>query len=390
MAGALSHLRVIDLTSNLAGPYCTMMLADQGADVVKVEQPGAGDNARRFPPFVEGQGAPFMLWNRNKRSVALDLKKPEDKAFCRRLCLDADVVVENYRPGVAARLGLGWEQLSGERPDLIYASISGFGQNGPYRDRGGFDLVAQGMSGLASVNGPSDGPPMRVPVAISDVSSGMFAAFGVLAALAHRERTGQGQQVDLSLVDSVLAMQVYEAAHYFTLGTNPERLGQGHRGGSPYQIFPTKDGYIALGAGSQKFWEATARVLGQPELPADARFKTPADRVANNKALVALLEPAFRSETTDYWFRRLDAEGVPCGPVMNHQQVFSDPQVLARGMVAEVDHPIAGRTRTLGTPVKLSATPGGVRRPAPRLGEHTDEVRAELEERERAPRRAAE
>jgi crotonobetainyl-CoA:carnitine CoA-transferase CaiB-like acyl-CoA transferase len=390
MAGALAHLRVIDLTSNLAGPYCTMMLADQGADVVKVEQPGEGDNARRFPPFVNGQGAPFMLWNRNKRSVALDLKKAEDKAFCRRLCLDADVVVENYRPGVAARLGLGYEALSAERRDLIYCSISGFGQQGPYRDRGGFDLIAQAMSGLASVNGPADGPPMRVPIAVSDVTSGMFAAFGILAALAHRERTGQGQQVDLSLLDSAISMQVYEAAHYFALGTNPERLGQGHRGSAPYQILPTEDGYIAVGAGSQKFWEATARVLGVPELVADPRFRTPADRVANNKALVALLDAPLRSQTTDHWFRLLDAEGVPCGPVLKHDQVFTDPQVLARDMVVEVEHPAAGRARTLGTPVKLSATPGGVRRPAPRLGEHTEEVRAELERRERRPRRAAE
>lgn len=383
MAGALSHLRVIDFTSNLAGPYCTMMLADQGADVIKVEQPGEGDNARRFPPIVAGQGAPFMLWNRNKRSVVLDLKKPEDNAICRRLCLDADVVVENWRPGVAERLGLGWEQLSAERPDLIYCSISGFGQNGPYRERGGFDLVAQAMSGLATVNGPVDGPPMRVPLAIADVTSGMFAAFGVLAALAHRERTGEGQRLDLSLLDSAIALQVYEAAHYFATGRNPERLGQGHRGSSPYQIFPTRDGFIAIGAGSQKFWETTARILGRPELIEDPRFRTPADRVANNEALVALLEPALREETTDHWFRLFDAEGVPCGPVLKHDQVFADTQVQAREMVVEVEHPAAGRTRTLGTPVKMSRTPGAVRRPAPRLGEHTAEVLAELEQRER-------
>jgi crotonobetainyl-CoA:carnitine CoA-transferase CaiB-like acyl-CoA transferase len=389
MTGALSHLRVIDLTSNLAGPYCAMMLADQGADVVKVEQPGDGDNVRRFPPFVEGQSAPFMLWNRNKRSVALDLKNPDDKAFCRRLCLDADVVVENYRPGVAARLGLGYEELSAEHPGLIYCSISGFGQTGPYRDRGGFDLIAQAMSGIMTVNGPADGPPMRLPIAISDVTSGMFAAFGILSALAARERTGKGQQVDVALLDSAISMQVYEAANYFATGKRQEKLGQGHRGSAPYQIFPTKDGWIALGAGSQKFWEITARLLGRPELVKDERFRTPADRVANNPALVALLEVPLRQQTTDHWFKLFDAEGVPCGPVMDHPQVFADPQVLARDMAVEVDHPAAGRGRILGTPVKLSATPGGVRRPAPQLGEHNEEVRAELDERERQRSTAA-
>ena len=384
MSGALSHIKVVDLTSNLSGPYCAMLLADQGADVIKVERNGAGDVLRQTPPFVNGESAPFMLWNRNKRSIELDLKDPDDQAVCKQLAAEADIFIENYRPGVAARLGLGYDDLSRDNPRLIYCSISGFGQTGPYAPRGGFDLIAQAMSGLMAIAGDEEGPPHRLPIAISDTSAGMFAAVGVLSALAAREQTGRGQQVDVSLYESAISKCVYEAAYYFATDERPAKLGQQHRGSSPYQVFETKDGWLVLGAAQQNLWRKACRVLDCEELIDDPRFKTKADRVANNKALVAILQARFSTATSQEWFDLLDAENIPAGPVQYHDEVFHDPHVLARDMVVEVEHPVAGRHRTLGTPVKLSETPGAVRRPAPTLGEHSGEIRAELAARGKA------
>jgi len=378
MSTALEGLRVVDLTSNLSGPYCAMLLADQGADVIKVERPGHGDDVRLSPPFVAGESAPFMLWNRNKRSIVLDLKTPDGLDAVRRLALGADVLIENWRPGVAARIGLGYDELAAENPKLIYCSISGFGQTGPYAGRGGFDLIAQAMSGLAAINGPEDGPPFRLPIAISDVTGGMFGAIGVLTAIAARARTGVGQQVDVSLFESAMSLCVYEAAHWFATHTVPKRIGQQHRGSSPYQIFRTKDGHMALGASANGMWAKAATVLGVEHLIDDPRFRTKADRVAHNAELVALLQERFLTETTQHWFERLDAVGVPAGPVLDHGQVFTNEQTLAREMVVEIDHPAAGRTETLGIPVKLKATPGSIRRPAPRHGEHTEEILDEI------------
>ncbi len=378
MAGALSHLKVVDLTSNLSGPYCAMLLADQGADVIKVERKGDGDVLRKTPPFVNGESAPFMLWNRNKRSIELDLKDPGDLVICKKLALEADVFIENYRPGVAGRLGLGYDVLSKLNPRLVYCSVSGFGQTGPYGPRGGFDLIAQAMSGLMSICGDEDGPPHRLPIPISDTSGGMFAAVGVLTALASREQTGKGQQVDVSLFESAISKCVYEAAYYFATDERPPKLGQQHRGSSPYQVFKTKDGWMVLGASQQNLWIKACEVLDCMPLIEDPRFLTKADRVANNKALVALLQERFSTGTSQEWFEKLDAVGVPAGPVQYHDEVFHDPHVMAREMVVEVDHPAAGRHRTLGTPIKLSDTPGSVRRPAPMLGEHTEEILAEL------------
>jgi crotonobetainyl-CoA:carnitine CoA-transferase CaiB-like acyl-CoA transferase len=378
MSSALSHLKVVDLTSNLSGPYCAMILADQGADVIKVERKGDGDVLRKTPPFVNGESAPFMLWNRNKRSIELDLKDEGDLEVCRKLASRADVFIENYRPGVAERLGLGYEAVSALNPRVVYCSVSGFGQTGPYGPRGGFDLIAQAMSGLMSICGEEDGPPFRLPIPISDTSGGMFAAIGVLTALASREQTGKGQHVDVSLFESAISKCVYEAAYYFATDERPPRIGQQHRGSSPYQVFKTKDGWMVLGASQQNLWIKACKVLGCEDLTEDPRFLSKADRVANNKALVALLQERFATGTTQEWFEQLDAVGVPAGPVMAHDEVFNDPHVLARDMVVEVDHPAAGRHRTLGTPVKLRDTPGSVRRPAPLLGEHTEEVLAEL------------
>ena len=378
MVGALDKLVVIDFTNHLSGPYCAMILADQGADVIKVERPGKGDDLRQSPPHVNGEGAPFMLWNRNKRSIELDLKNPDDLKTAKELVKTADVLIENFRPGVAERIGIGYETMAELNPSLIYCSISGFGQTGPYSSRGGFDLVAQAMSGLMTINGPPEGGPYRIPIAISDVAAGMNGAIGILTALQHRNKTGEGQQVDVSLLDSALSMCVYEAANVFATGQKPERLGQGHRGSAPYQIFPTKDGWLALGASQQKFWEQTCEIIGADNLISDSRFLEKKDRVARQQELAAILAPYFQKKNTKHWFEKLDALGIPCGPVMDHLETFSDPHIIAREMIAKVHHPKAGSGQTLGTPIKLSKTPGGVRRAAPTLGEHNDEVRAQL------------
>jgi crotonobetainyl-CoA:carnitine CoA-transferase CaiB-like acyl-CoA transferase len=373
MAGALDHLLVLDLTSHLSGPYCAMMLADHGAEVIKVEPP-QGDSARAMPPFVNGESAPFMTWNRNKRSVVLDLKQPADKEALLRLIDQADVLVENYRPGVLDRLGLGWTKLHRRNKRLILASISGFGQTGPYSARGGFDLITQAMSGLMSTNGPTDGPPHRLPIAISDVTAGMFLAFGVLAAVEARHRTGEGQHVETSLLEAATSLAVYESAHYFATGTRPERIGQAHRGSSPYQCFQTADGYITLGASQQKFFRQLCELVGAPELLSDPRFATNADRVKNNDALVMALGEKLRTHPSAHWLAALEELGIPAGPVLYYDEVFTNPQILARDMVVETSHPVTGPFRTMGVPVKLSATPGSVRQAAPRLGEHTQEV----------------
>ena len=374
MSGALEGLKVVDLTSHLAGPYCTMMLADQGATVYKVERAGAGDDARNMPPFVNGQSSPFMLWNRNKLSVEIDLKTETGLEACRALIRQSDVLVENFKPGVAERLGLGYETLSAAQPGLVYCSISGYGQTGPYASKGGFDLIMQGISGLMAVTGPVEGEPHRLPIAISDVTAGMLAAFGVLAALQERHRTGRGQQVDVSLLDAAISHGVYEAASYFATGERPNRLGQAHRAGSPYQLFEAADGWIIFGATPENLWQKLCAIVGREDLIADPRFCDNAQRVANNNELVDLLADRLRTRPVADWLAELDAAGIPAGPVLNHDETFADPQVLAREMVAEVDHPVAGPMRTLGTPVKLSATPGGVSRPAPLLGEHTTAV----------------
>ena len=377
MPMSLEHLKVLDLTTHLSGPYCAMILADHGADVVKVERPEGGDDMRGTPPFVGGESAPFMLWNRNKRSVTLDLKSAGDLATFKALAAGADVAIESFKPGTAERLGIGYETLSSLNPRLVYCSISGFGQTGPYASRGGFDLIASGMSGLMSINGPAEGPPFRIPIPMTDLGAGLNGAIGILAALAARERTGLGQHVDTSLFESGLSLGVYEAAGVFATGEVPERLGQGHRGSAPYQLFPTADSYMNIGCANDRFWELTCEVLDCTHLTGDPRFATKPDRVRNIAALVEALTPYFERETTAHWCAKLEAVGVPAGPVMNHVEALSDPHCLARDMVQEVEHPAAGRSKTLGIPVKLSRTGGAIRRPAPMLGEHTGEVIAE-------------
>ena len=374
MGGSLDSLLVLDLTGHLSGPYCAMMLADHGAEVIKIERPVKGDEARKMPPFVNGESAPFMIWNRNKKSVVLDFKEATDREVLLTMVDQADILIENFRPGTLDKLGIGWEVLHARNPRLIYAAISGFGQTGPYRNRGGFDLITQGMSGLASINGPEDGEPYRLPIAISDVTAGMFLAFGILAAVEARHKTGQGQFVETSLLEAATSLGVYEAAHYFATGGRPPRIGQKHRGSSPYRIFATGDGYITFGAAQENFWERLCVIIDMPELREDARFRTNADRVVHNDALIEILEGRLRTKPAAHWLTELEKAGIPCGPVLNYDEVLTDPQILARDMVMPTEHPVTGPFRTLGVPVKLSQTPGRVHSPAPRLGEHTAEV----------------
>jgi crotonobetainyl-CoA:carnitine CoA-transferase CaiB-like acyl-CoA transferase len=387
---ALEGLVVLDLTTHLSGPFCGMQLADMGADVIKIESP-QGDSIRGAPPFVEGEGAPFMLWNRNKRGITLDLKATADLEIFWDLVDGADVVLENFRPGVLDKLGIGWNALHKRNPRLILGSISGFGQTGPYAKRGGFDLVIQAMSGLMSVTGPKDGPPYRIPLAISDVGAGLYLTIGVLSALQARHKTGEGQWVETSLLEATVSLGVYEAANYFATGVRPEKLGQGHRGSSPYQVFQTKDGWITIGAAQQNFFAKVCAMIGKPELVDDPRFKANALRVKNNAEIVAILQAELTKKTNAEWLAAFEAEGIPAGPVMHHDEVFADPQIMARGMVGEVTHAKAGKQKTLGVPVKLSATPGGLRRAAPTLGEHNAELKKRKSEGEkpRAERKAS-
>jgi crotonobetainyl-CoA:carnitine CoA-transferase CaiB-like acyl-CoA transferase len=351
-----------------------MILADHGADVVKIENPNGGDQLRKTPPFQEGESAPFMLWNRNKRSVVLDLKASDDLVKLKKMVEVADVMIENFKPGTAKRLGIDYETISKINSSLIYCSISGFGQTGPYSPRGGFDLIASGMSGLMAINGPPDGPPYRIPMPVSDVCGGMNGAIGILMALAARTQTGKGQHVDTSLYEAGISLGVYEAANVFANGEIPERLGQAHRGSAPYQLFPTLDGYVTVGGAQDNFWRGTCEILGCEYLLKDTRFRSKAERVANNKELVAELEVFFKRKSTEELCNAFDQAGIPAGPVMNHVEVFNDPQTLAREMVVEVEHTKIGKMKTIGVPVKLSDTPAAITKGAPLLGEHNEEV----------------
>ena len=371
---SLSHIKVLDLTSHLSGPYCAMILADHGADVVKIESPNGGDQLRKTPPFQDGESSPFMLWNRNKRSMVMDLKSAEDHKTVLKMIEVADVLIENFKPGTAKRLGIDYETVSAINSKLIYCSISGFGQTGPYSPRGGFDLIACGMSGLMSINGPPEGPPYRIPMPVSDVCGGMNGAIGILMALVARDQTGFGQHVDTSLFEAGISLGVYEAANVFATGQVPERLGQAHRGSAPYQLFTTSDGFMTIGGAQDSFWRGTCKILGCEHLLNDERFTSKADRVENNAQLVEELGKYFIQYTTKELCAAFDAEGIPAGPVMNHVEVFNDPQTLNREMVVETQHSKLGKTKTIGVPVKLSKTPASIRKGAPLRGEHNQEV----------------
>jgi len=365
--GALTGLTVLDLTRVLSGPFATMTLADLGADVVKIEQPGTGDDTRQWgPPFQGDEAAYFLSVNRNKRSLAVDLKLTDGLALVRDLARRADVVVENFRPGTAARLG------------LVYASISGYGQTGPDSHRAGYDAIAQARSGIMSVTGEADGPPVRVGVSSADLVAGMWAVIGILAALRERDRSGQGQWVDISLLDGSVSWLTYVAAGYFATGTRPPRYGSAHPTIAPYQGFATKDGELMLAVGNDAIWRRFAPAAGLDDLVDDPRFATNPLRVSHRDELLPLVADAMASRTSAQWVEVLDAAGVPVGPIQTVDEVVTDPQVLARGMVGEVEHPTAGTLRTIGCPVRLTATPPQVRTAPPLLGQHTDDVLAEL------------
>ena len=374
----LDGMRVLDLTQVMAGPFCTMLLADMGADVVKVEKPGGDDIRGIGPPFINGESAAFLQINRNKRSIVVDLKTEQGVEAVRRMAAQADVLVQNYRPGAMDRIGLGYDDVKTLNPALLYCSISGFGSTGPYSKRPGFDLVTQGMSGLMSLTGRPGEAPTKIGVPITDLNAGFYAAYGVLCAYIQRLKTGKGQLIDASLLEGGLAYTVWESAMFFATGQAPEAAGSAHRLTAPYQSFPTRDGYINIGAANQANWERLCGAIERTDLMSDPRYVTNSDRMKNLKQLQAALEETFRTRDSADWLRDIEAAGVPCGPIYDLSETYADPQVRAREMVVEVDHPIAGPVQNIGVPVKLSQTPGAIRRPAPTLGQHTDEVLAEF------------
>jgi crotonobetainyl-CoA:carnitine CoA-transferase CaiB-like acyl-CoA transferase len=386
--GALAGMRVLDLTQVMAGPFCTMLLADLGAEVIKVENPQSGDQTRHSwgsPPAVasaeqEGETAgqdsrAFLALNRNKRSVTLDLKTDRGRDDFYRLVRTAGVVVENWRPGVAARLGVDYDTLARINPSLVYASISGFGQTGPYAGRPGYDLIAQAMAGVMSITGEPGGRPVKSGLPVGDLGAGLFCACGILAAWTARQRTGEGQYVETSLFEAALALSVWESTEYWATGSVPQPLGSANRMSAPYQALRTRDGYITIGANNERLWHRLCSALDLPQLTEDPRFRLNADRMANRDELARLLERRLAAGDTADWVDKLLAAGVPAGPIQDYRQVLEeDPHVRERGMIQEFVHPIQGRQRVLASPLKLSRTPAAVRTPPPLLGQHTDEV----------------
>lgn len=357
----------------MAGPYCAMLLADMGARVIKVEPPG-GDSTRSMAGARGNDSPAFNAVNRGKQGVVIDLNDAKGREVFKRLARTSDVVVENYRPGVMARLGLDYATLRAENPRLIYGSISGHGQTGPWAEKGGFDLIAQGLSGVMSVTGLPDAAPVKAGVPLTDLGAGLFALIGILAALRHRDQTGKGQHVDTALVDAGLALSVWEVTEYFSSGFVPGPLGSAHRMTAPYQAFKCSDGYITIGAANDRNFAKLARVLGHHEWLTDPRFTADHMRVAHRDELAGLIEAVTLRETRAFWIAELENAGVPCGPILDYEDALTTPQAMAREMTVDVEHPTLGPLRTLGTPIKMSETPLNPRRRGPMLGEHTDDV----------------
>ena len=374
-AEPLAGLRVVDLTRILAGPYCTQALADAGADVVKVEEPGKGDDTRGWgPPFVAGESTYFLAVNRGKRAITLNLKHEKGRELLWRLLETADVMVENFRPGTLDRLGFSWVELQRRRPRLVYASVSGYGADGPWGGRPGYDAVVQGEGGLMSITGFADGPPLKVGASLVDVLAGMTAFQGILLALQRRERTGRGGHVDISLLDSLLPTLSYHNTAYLLAGQTPARLGNRHPNLAPYETFEAKDGHVIVGVGSESLWRSFCAVLGHPKLAEDPRFASNALRVTNYAALREVLAPLLRGRPVDDWLAALEAGGIPCGRVRSIAEALDGPQVAARGLLLEIAHPTAGRGRYVGSPIRLDGASRGSRLPPPLLGQHTAEV----------------
>lgn len=374
MSGALTGVRVLESTQHLAGPSCAMFLADMGAEVIKIERPGQGDATRILGKLQHGESPMYTALNRNKLSLTLNYKDPRAIQIFLRLAAQSDVIVENNRAGVMERLGLGYEAVRGVNPRIIYASISGFGQTGPYHERGGYDTIAQGMSGIMSATGNPGAPPAKAGVPMVDIGTGLFTAYGILAAYIHRQRTGEGQYLDMALLDCAIAFSIWEAAAVFSGGEVPSPFGSMHRRNQPHGAFKTKDGYLCIAADQQHHWKIFCELADLHHLVDDPRFATNRDRVANLPALQEAIEAALVHKTSAEWHDLLVAAGVPCGPVYRYDQVFDDPQVQHRQMAVDVEHPKAGRLTITNSPLKLSQTPGRVRLPAPMLSQHTDEI----------------
>src|SRR5262245_51451099 len=375
--GALTGIRVLDVTQVMAGPFCAMQLCDMGADVIKVEPP-EGDSTRRMAGSSGTDSPGFNAVNRGKRGIVLDLKSRAGQTAFRRLLHTTDIVIENYRPGVMKDFGLDYVSLAPDHPALIYASISGYGQTGPDAGKGGFDLIAQGVSGLMSVTGEPGRPPAKVGVPLTDLGAGLFALSGILAALHYRGKTGRGQHIDTSLVEAGIALSIWESTQYFSDRTIPEALGSAHRMWAPYQAIRCSDGYITLGSANDRLFQRLCALLGHPEWPSEPEFANDTVRVRNRAALVDRIERITADGTREHWIARFEGAGIPCGPINNYAEVYADPQVRARGMVVEVEHPALGRVRMPGPPVKMSETPPVADRPAPLLGQHTREILLEI------------
>ncbi len=375
---ALEGIKGLDLTRVLAGPYCAMMLADFGANVIKIEPPNVGDDSRAFGPFVGKESAYFMSLNRNKRSITLNFKRPEEVELFREMVKQADVVLENYRPGTMEKFGLGYDELKKINPKLIYAACSGFGHSGPYMLKPAYDIIVQAMGGIMSITGPEGGEPTRVGASVGDIIAGMFTAYGVMVALFHRERTGDGQKVDVGMLDCQLAVLENAISRYTTSGIVPKPLGNRHPSITPFASFTAKDGHIIVGAGNDRLWEKLCNILGCPELIKDPRFDNNGNRTTHSVELQHILDGIFKAKTIAEWLELLEKAELPCAPINTIDKIINDPHIQAREMMIELEHPVAGHLKMAGVPVKMSATPGAVEKPAPMLGQHTAEILKEL------------
>ena len=378
MKKPLEGLRVLDLSRVLAGPYCTMMLADFGANIIKIEPPKVGDDSRAFGPFVGKESAYFMSLNRNKRSMTLDFKNQDQIELFKEMVKHADIVAENYRPGTMEKFGLGYDELAKINPKIIYAACSGFGHSGPYQYKPAYDIIVQAMGGIMSITGPEGGEPSRVGASIGDIIAGMFTAYGIMMALYHREKTGEGQKVDVAMLDCQLAVLENAIARYVTSGNVPVPLGNRHPSITPFASFTAKDGHLIVGAGNDRLWEKLCNILEKTELLTDPRFNNNSNRTVHVKELTAILNETFSHKTINEWLTLLEAAELPCAPINTIEKIVNDPQIKARNMIVELEHPVAGHLKMAGVPVKMSRTPGAVERPAPLLGQHTAELLKEV------------
>ncbi len=378
MTAALDNIKVVDLTRTLAGPFCTMMLGDMGADVVKIEEPQHGDETRSWTPFWNGESTQFVSFNRNKRSFGINLKEPEAIEIVLALAADADVMVESFRAGALDRMGLGYQAVKQINPDIVYCSISGYGRTGPMADKPGYDLIIQAYSGLMNLTGEPDGPPLRVGFSLVDLFTGMMAYGSVMTALYHRDKTGEGQWLEAALLDGQVAAMSYHGTGYLGTGVEPHRLGSGHPSLVPYQSFPAADGYFILGCANDGLWGRMCQAIDRPDLPKDPRFMTNTERVAHRSECIQLLSDIFQTETVSHWVSKIEEAGVPCGPINRVSDVVNDPQVLSRNMVVEIPHPNIPDLKVPYSPLKLAETPPSVRRPPPLLGQHNEEILSEL------------